>query len=138
MNIITSTERVFIDADKHYIYETLRKKGTENPDDFPFHTMKDIFMLAVYLGKRNNAFKPLDTNKQEIFQGDVFNSRTDIPVLAAVVYSKERKLEKLTDPKYLLEIAQGYANGGIIFVAEKLIESAGKSRLFNFINLIYD
>lgn len=136
MSIITSADRIFIEENKHEFYEQLRKKGKEDPDNYPFYTMKDIFMLSVFLGKQRNAYEPLSTKTKDIFQGDVFNAQTDVPVLAAIAFDNVESIEELTDAKKLLEIAQAYANGGIGHLMDEVVNSHGKSNLFNLVNLV--
>ncbi len=66
--------RVYIDKDKHDIYEKLVKRGSDNSDHFPFQTMKDLFMLAACLGAKNNSYEPLQSSK-DIFNSDVFDEK---------------------------------------------------------------
>ncbi|MEJ0106144.1 MAG: hypothetical protein WDO19_27895 [Bacteroidota bacterium] len=126
--------RVYIDKDKHDIYDKLVKRGTENPDHFPFQTMKDLFMLAACLGAKHNNYEPIASSK-DIFNSDVFDEKTDIPVMSALAYQKEQTLSVLTDERKVLDIAQGYANGGISYVVEEVINNPGKP-LNNLVSLI--
>lgn len=126
--------RVYIDKDKHDIYERLVKRGSDNLDHFPFQTMKDLFMLAACLGAKNNSHEPLQSSK-DIFSSDVFDEKTDIPMMSALAYQKEQNLSILTDGRKILDVVQGYANGGIHYVVQEVIKNPGKP-LNNLISLI--
>ena len=126
--------RVYIDKDVHDIYDKLVKRGTENPDHYPFQTMKDLFMLAACLGAKHNAFEPVNASR-DIFNSDVFDEKTDIPVMSSLAFKKEQSLSILSDERKILDIIQGYANGGISYVVEEIINNPGKP-LSNLISLI--
>lgn len=128
--------RVYIDKDKHEIYEKLVKRGSENPDHYPFQTMKDLFMLAACLGAKHNVYEPIESAR-DIFNSDVFDEKTDVPVMAALAYQKEQTLSILSKEREVLDIAQGYANGGISYVIEEIINNPGKP-LNSLIQLIID
>jgi dnd system-associated protein 4 len=126
--------RVYIDKGTHEIYEKLVKRGSENPDDFPFQTMKDLFMVAACLGAKETQYEEIDSAK-DIFNADVFDENIDIPVLSSLAYLYEKKLVVLNDSKRILEIAQGYANGGIHLLKEQLLNNPGRP-LNNLIEII--
>lgn len=126
--------RVYIDKDKHDIYERLVKRGPDNPDHFPFQTMKDLFLLAACLGAKNNSYEPLQSSK-DIFNSDVFDERTDVPIMSALAYQKIQSLSILTDERKVLDVVQCFANGGIDYVVEEVINNPGKP-LNNLISII--
>lgn len=126
--------RVYIDKDKHEIYEKLVKRGSENPDHYPFQTMKDLFMTAACLGVKHNAYEPINSAR-DIFNSDVFDERTDVPVMSAFAFEREQTLSVLLDERKVLDITQGYANGGISYVVEEIINNPGKP-LNNLIALL--
>jgi len=126
--------RVYIDKEKHEIYEKLVKRGSENPDHYPFQTMKDLFMLSACLGYKYGAFEEIDSSK-DIFNSDVFDEKVDIPMLISLAYAKEKNLMNLLDGRKVLDIAQGYANGGIGYVVEEIINNPGKP-LNNLVEMI--
>lgn len=126
--------RVYIDKDKHDTYEKLVKRGSENPDHYPFQTMKDLFMLSACLGYKHNAFEEISSSK-DIFSSDVFDEKADIPMLVALAYGREKALINLLDGRKVLDIAQGYANGGIGYVIEEVVNNPGKP-LNNLVEMI--
>lgn len=128
--------KVYIDKEKHDTYEKLVKRGSENPDHYPFQTMKDLFMLSACLGYKHNAFEEIDSSK-DIFSTDVFDEKVDIPMLVALAYGREKALIDLLDGRKVLDIAQGYANGGIGYVIEEVVNNPGKP-LNNLVGLIIE
>jgi dnd system-associated protein 4 len=126
--------RIYIDKNKHEIYEKLVKRGSENPENYPFQTMKDMFMLAACLGVKNNVYIPLETTK-DIFNSDVFDEKTDIPVIAALAYKREQDISILSKEREMLDLVQEFANGGIGYVEEEIINNPGRP-LDNLISLL--
>lgn len=126
--------KIYIDKDKHEVYEQLVKRGSENPDDYPFQTMKDVFMLAACLGAKHNAYEPIAASK-DIFNSDVFDEKADIPVIAAIAFKRQQSLEILGKDREMLDLVQDYANGGIAYVREQIINNPGRP-LDNLISLI--
>lgn len=126
--------RIYIDKEKHETYEKLVKRGSDNPDHYPFQTMKDLFMLSACLGYKHSAYEDIGSSK-DIFSADVFDEKADIPMLIALAYAKEKKLMNLLNGRKVLDIAQGYANGGIGYVVEEIINNPGKP-LNNLVEMI--
>jgi len=126
--------RVYIDKDKHETYEKLVKRGSENPDHFPFQTMKDLFMLSACLGYKYDAFEEIGSSK-DIFSSDVFDEKVDIPIIISLAFAKDKDLMSLLDGRKVLDIAQGYANGGIGYVVEEVINNPGKP-LNNLVEMV--
>ncbi|OQY37011.1 MAG: hypothetical protein B6243_01760 [Anaerolineaceae bacterium 4572_5.2] len=131
--------RVFVDRDKDgEIYEQLVSQASKNAEDYPFATKKDLFMVAACLGAKHNRFEELaPKNRKEVFRGSTFDNKTDVPVLAALAYQKEKDVKILSDPKKIVEIAQGWANGGIHMVRDELLGQPGRP-LYNLVNMLLD
>lgn len=126
--------KVYIDKDKHPFYEKLVKRGSENPDHFPFQTMKDLFMIAACLGVKYDAYEPLKSSK-DIFGSEVFDDKIDVPVMSVIAYKREKNISVLCDDRKVLETVQNYANGGIAYVVEDIINNPG-TPLNNLIGLV--
>jgi dnd system-associated protein 4 len=126
--------RVYIDKDKHELYEKLVKRGNEDPENYPFQTMKDVFILAACIGAKNDEFISLQSSK-DIFSSDVFDIKIDLPVMSSLAFKRTQDLDTLLDEKKILEITQEYANGGIHLVIDQIINNPGKP-LNNLISLI--
>lgn len=128
--------RVRIGKNKHPIYKELVSASGTNAEDYPFATMKDLFMVAACMGAKLNRYKEPGATL-EIFAGNVFDAKTDMPVLAAVAYQRRQDLKTLLDPKQLVEIAEAYAHGGIGMLRDELVQ--GPSRpLSNFVAMLFD
>lgn len=129
---------VYIDKDANdKIYDELVKRGSDRIEDYPFETKKDLFVLAACLGAKLDRYKELSSEKHNAFNGETFNTRIDVPVLQALAYRKEKDVEVLLEPKRVLEIAQGWANGGIDELYNAILNQPGRP-LFNYVDWIFD
>lgn len=130
--------RVYIEKDVHVLYEELVSRARKDAEDRPFSTMKDVFMVAACIGAHRNSYQELGAS-EGIFGGEVFDARTDAPVLAALAYRRTADLETVTDPKTVVEIAQEWANAGIhILKNEELVERPGLRPLSKLTDLVLD
>lgn len=112
---------VYVDRSTHETYTRLVNHATKNADDYPFATMKDLFLAAACVGAATDNFKAF-TGGRDIFSGVLFDSKTDVPILQALAYSYERDFDSIRDPKRVIEIAQGWANGGLPTLQRLLFE----------------
>ena len=129
---------VYIDKEANdKIYDELVKRGSDRIEDYPFETKKDLFVLAACLGAKLGRYKELSSEKHNAFNGETFNARIDVPVLQALAYRKEKDVEVLLEPKRVLEIAQGWANGGIDEVYNAILNNPGRP-LFNYVDWVLD
>ncbi len=126
---------VYIDQSTHSFYEQLVSRASKKAQDHPFATMKDLFMFAACLGASRGLFEEIKRSK-DIFSGETFNKNLDVPILAALAYTKENDLEILLEPKKVIEIAQGWANGGIRIVYNELLQKPALNPLDNLVELI--
>jgi dnd system-associated protein 4 len=125
---------VYVERKVHSIYEELTSRSSKKAEDHPFATMKDLFMMAACVGAQRGKFVELGPSR-DIFSGELFNSKTEVPVLAALAYHRTKDVEVLSDPKRVIEIAQGWANGGIHIVREELLERPGRP-LYNLVEVL--
>jgi len=126
---------VYVDQDVHPIYEKLTSRSLKKAEDFPFETMKDLFIAAACIGAKNEKFVEVNKSK-EIFDATLFNSKTEIPVLLSLAFLKTKDLETLSDERKIVDIAQGWANGGIRFIEDQILNKPGRP-LFNFVELLW-
>ena len=132
--MISQNLKIYIDQDQHEFYDRLTQRSGENPDDHPFQTMKDLFMVAACLGAKHNRFQEIK-KPRDIFSSSVFDQKVDIPVLVSIAYGHEQKFEILMDENVMVWIVQGYACGGFDIIKEKLLQSPGRL-LDNMITMI--
>ncbi len=116
-----SNLRIYVDKSVHQIYKDLTGGAQERAEDTPFSKMPDLFVAAACVGARNNSFiAPKD--KQMIFFADAFDAKIHVPVLISLAYKKTKDITVLTESKKILEISQGWANGGIHFLHEQMLQ----------------
>lgn len=92
-----------------------------DPDSLFFskeHRMRglDIFIFAMALGKNRNNFLPWDSLKGVKPQPNMPKSALreyEIWLMASVAISHENSTAILNDPRKIISICEGYANGGI-------------------------
>lgn len=134
---INSTEQpldfVHVDESYHPLYVTLREARDEEKYP-PFKGMKNLFMLAAFIGYLLEKWVPLGTNSRNIFARTVFKE-DDMSLLRALALAKTGNPEVLTNEKEIQRIAEGYANGGITMIKVQ-VEDAPGDRVENLVNLL--
>ena len=134
--------RIFIEEDVHPIYTSLTRGTLENKnsqdraENIPFIKMPDLFMAAACAGVKENIYRDLGTKKRDIFVADAFDTKTQIPILIALAYKKNHDLDDLSDPKKILNICEGWANGGIHLINEEILSGEGLRPLYRLIDFI--
>ena len=129
--MISPTVRIHISKEHHQIYDDLVSKSRENPDDFPFATMKDLFMMAAAVGMKEGKYKEVK-QAVNIFSGSVFDTKNDVPVMAAIAFGHQQDFNILFDEAKLVKTVEGYANGGIGVLQRELVGKSGRV----FMNLV--
>lgn len=119
------------------IYEELCKRGTDKIEDFPFETKKDLFVLAACVGAKIGSYNESFHERHNAFNGETFNAKIDVPILLTLAYKKDKNVDVLLEPKRALEIAQGWANGGINEVYNAILNNPGRP-LFNYVDWVLD
>jgi hypothetical protein len=127
---------VYVDQDVHPIYEKLTSRSNKKAEDFPFETMKDLFIAAACVGAKYGRYVDIKKTK-EIFDGTLFNQKTEVPVLISLAYQKSNDMEILYDGRQVLDIAQGWANGGIQVIEDQLLNKPGRP-LINLVSFLWD
>ena len=125
-------ERVSIDESCQVTYQVLTQRSGD--DTSPFESMKDLFMLAMFVGYRKGERKPL-TNKVGIFnwqQGFKTDEKSLIYALAVTVTGG---VEVLADRNEILDIAEEYANGGMEQIEED-INNIPSDKIYNLLGLL--
>lgn len=125
---------VYVDRSVHPIYEALVSRSSKNAEKCPFATMKDLFLVSACVGAEQGRFEELKSGR-DIFSGEIFNVKIEVPILAALAYHRTKDIEVLSDPRAVVDIAQGWANGGIHIVREELLERPG-TPLYNFVAMV--
>lgn len=128
---------VYVDLDDaHPIYEKLTSRSPKKAEEFPFETMKDLFILAACVGAKYDKFIPIKQNK-DIFDSTLFDQRIEVPLLFSLAYYKTKDIDVLLDSRQVLDIAQSWANGGIHIIEDAIFNQPG-GHLFNLSNFIFN
>jgi len=128
-------ERVLIDESVMPIYRELRAEGSSDPEEKPFSTFKDIFMLAACLGfATGRDLQKLPGNTKTDIRETIF-SENDLVVLKAIAISHVGDVEVLSTPGEILRIAEGFAHIGISEVKRYLLDTSGLP-LWNLVDLV--
>lgn len=128
----TRTDRVYIDESGSDVYRQLKSGANIQPEDGPFETFKDIFMLAACLGFRNR--RRVRTNRVDSeFLVSVF-TEDDLSILKAIAIAETENVDVLSRDGEILAIAEEYANAGIHEVRAYLLDEGGRV-LWNLVSL---
>lgn len=125
------TDRVVIDEAVHSIYKELTDGSS--PEQAPFTTMKDVFMLAVALGYSKGIRRKAPSSSKVTIRKDVFKEN-DLLLLKAIAIADTGDVDVLLREGEILAIAEEFAQSGIQDVKMHLIEQSGRS-LWNLVNL---
>lgn len=129
-------ERVLIDESVAEIYRELRADANSQPEQSPFATNKDIFMLAACLGYRSGRRQVLPSGKKLDIRESVF-LESDLAILKAIAIADTGDVEVLSQPGDILRIAEEYAQAGILDVRSYLLDEAGRP-LWNLVAFLTD
>lgn len=126
--------RVSIENSHHDFYKQL-SDSSEDPERCPFRTMKDIFMLAMCLGYRQEQRRPLASGRKQIFHWTQFSEQVDEPILKAIAIAATGDIQVLSNQEEILRIAEEYANAGIHELRTQVEEEIGEP-LWNLVELV--
>ncbi len=130
--------RISVDESHHSTYQELAKRtdreNTEKGTDIrPFENMKNLFMLATFIGYNNDKRIPLEKGIG-IFNWRGF-STDEVSLLDALSIAVTNEVDVLNDRIKILQIAEEYANGGILQIEEEVCEMPG-ARIGNLLDLL--
>lgn len=130
-------DRIRIDKIHHPTYIALTKpRENENRQELsPFESMKNIFMLASFIGYNEKKRVSLGKDKEMIFAWAQFSPEEDVPLLRALALAETEDVEVLTNQDQILTIAEEYANGGITEI-QKQVEDMPGDRITNLVDLL--
>ena len=137
-----SNLRVYIDDSNHYKYIELTKSQENQSgdkqsqaEDVPFMKMPDLFVAAACIGAKYDIYKE-PTKKKDVFLAAAFDQKTQVPVLISLAYKKLGTTENLLEPRQILKICEGWANGGFSNLYDILIEGKGLRPLYRLVDYI--
>ena len=137
-----SNLRVYIDESNHHKYIELTKPQENQTvdlrfqaEDVPFIKMPDLFVAAACIGAKYDNYKE-PTKKKDVFLAAAFDQKTQVPVLISLAYKRLGTTENLLEPRLILNICEGWANGGISNLYDILIEGKGLRPLYRLVDYI--
>ena len=94
-----SRDRIRIDKIHHPTYIALTKpmENESDQDLSPFESMKNIFMLAIFIGYNEEKRIPLGKDKEIIFAWARFSPEEDVPLLRALALAETEDVAVLTE-----------------------------------------
>ena len=102
---------------------------SKNPETAPFKPMKEIFLMAVYLGARSGRPRPLDGKKMDIFKGLIL-SHDEKMYLCALAVGYREDPDVLAEPQQVIRIAEEFANAGI-WKLEEILDTTDEAALWD-------
>ena len=95
-------------------------KGT--PEDVPFDRYVDVWLAAMALGVRAEAFTPVESlDRQRFIMGSIFDlDRIELLMLVAIAHTGDAYV--VGNPREVLDIAEGYVTGGLPILNEMVRE----------------
>lgn len=127
-------ERVLIDESVMEIYRELRTDANSQPEQSPFSTNKDIFILAACLGFRSGRRQALPAGKKLDIRESVF-LESDLAILKSLAIADTGDVAVLSQPGEILRIAEEYAHVGIHDVQVNLVNQRGRP-LWNLVEML--
>lgn len=103
----------------------------KNSETAPFKTMKDVYMMAVYVGARVGRPRPLEGKRANSspFKGGVFGLDQQM-LLRAVAIGHTGDPEIISDPQKVVRISEEFANAGI-WELEEVLTSTSEGALWD-------
>ncbi len=130
---ISRNDRVYIDESASEIYRQLKSGANTQPEEAPFETFKDIFMLAVCQGFQNGR-RIRTTKAGSEIRLSVF-TEDDLAILKAIAIAETGDVQILSSQSDILVIAEEYANSGIHDLKADLLDKRGHA-IWNLVDLL--
>ena len=125
-------DRVYIDDSVLQIYKDLTEGS--NPEEVPFITYKDVFLLAACLGFQSGRRKQVTAGSKTTIRLDVFREE-GMSLLKAIAIAETGDVGVLRQLGDVLSLAEEYAHTGIYDVKAQLLDERGRP-LRNLVDLI--
>ncbi len=120
------TERAHELLDK---YSQTHPSIGKNYETAPFRTMKDVFVMAVYLGSKLGKHRSLDGKRISPFKGGLFNHDEQV-FLRSVAIGFTGEPEVIMDISRTVKIIEEFANAGI-WELDKIVTSSSEGALWD-------
>ena len=130
--LVQRNPRIYIEESYHGTYKALTTANADENEP-PFETMKDLFVLAAFLGYLMEKRVPLK-NKAD-FAWDALKDEEYAPLLRALALAATEDIKVLTNSGRILTIAEEYANAGIELI-QKQVENMPGNRVMNLVDVL--
>lgn len=120
------TEKAHVILDR---YSQTHPAPGKNPQTAPFKTMKDVYLMAVYLAAGAHGPRPLDGKRVAPFKGGVLSHEEQL-FLRAVAMGDTGDPEVMADPQRVVRISEQFANAGI-WQLEEILTSSNEGALWD-------
>ena len=124
---VTENAHVILDR-----YSQTHPAPGKNPQTAPFKTMKDVYLMAVYLALRVERSRPLDGKRVVPFKGGVLSYEEQL-FLRAVAMGHTGDPEVMGDPQKVVRISEQFANAGI-WQLDEMLTSSNEGALWDLAN----
>lgn len=108
----------------------------KNPETAPFRTMKDMFMMAVYIGSNLGRPRPLDGKRIAPFKGVLLNHDEQM-YLRSVAIGSTADPNVIADPQRVVRISEEFANAGI-WELHRIITTSDEGPLWDLADYFAD
>ena len=125
---MSTRDKIYIDKSVNDIYEQLTNQTGSEPTT-PFRYDRDVFLAAAVIGCQKTGPKELKNRKDKFGWGTLINDKNALPTLRTLALHKTRDPSILLDDDAVASIAEEYANGGIHYLKNEILNSGGTELL---------
>ena len=127
-----SDQRVYYD-----LYCQTQTQGQPNVNQSPFPRMVDLWFAGLSFAARKEL-KPVNLSKQQtgkIIDGSIFNSDSwRVYTVMLVAIAVEGNVEIVSEPRRMMDIANGLAAAGVPHIVEMLRHDRDQDPIWNLSN----
>ena len=111
-------------------YSQTHSAHGKNAETAPFKTMKDVFMMALYVGARSGRPRALDGKRATSpFRAGVLTHEEQM-LLRAIAIGHLKEPEVIGEPQRVVRIAEEFANAGI-WKLDEILNTSGEEALWD-------
>jgi hypothetical protein len=98
--------------------------------------MKDVFIMAVYLGAKTGRPRKLDGGRHDAIRGGAFSHEEQM-LLRGIAVGHTGNIEVIADARQVVRIAEQYANAGI-WKLEEILSRSPEGALWDLADFFLD
>ena len=108
----------------------------KTPETAPCRYMKDVFMLAVYLGAKDGRPRELNGKRRDPIRGSAFTHEEQL-MLRAIAVGHTGDPEVMADAQKIVRVAEQFANAGV-WKLEEIFTRSPEGALWNLADFFLD